>query len=170
MVEASSSTTMTFFLDLPLIQQRAHFAEQGSRIDGLGEIAVHAEPKAAFLVLHDGQNDDGDVHGGGIVLENGRYIEAIHFRHHDVEDHQAGSFLADEGQRLAAVFGETNGITRFDELLLQQRANVGVVIDNQNGLARAGDAWRHFSRNWRTSDSISMGRRVDGDAGLQRAG
>ena len=133
MVEASSSTTMTFFLRLALIEQRVHFMEERSRIDGLGEIAVHAEPEAAFLVLDDGQDDDGDVHGGGIVLEHGRHIEAIHLRHHDVEDDQAGRFLADQGQRLAAIFGQAHRIAGFGELLLQQRADVGIVIDDQNG-------------------------------------
>ena len=87
--------------------------EERSGIDGLGEIAIHAEPEAAFLVLEDRENDDRDIHCGGIVLQHGRDIESIHLRHHDVENDEARSLLADERKGLAPIFGETNARSRL---------------------------------------------------------
>ena len=134
MVEASSSTTMTFFLRLALVEQRIHFVEERCGIDGLGEIAVHAKPEAALLVLNNREDDDGNVHCGGIVLEHGGDVEAVHLRHHDVENDEAGRLFADERERFAAIFGEAHGIAGFGEFLLQQRANVRVVVDDQDRL------------------------------------
>ena len=134
MVEASSSTTMTFFLRLALIEQRIHFMEERCRIDGLGEIAIDAEAETALLIFDDGQDDDRNVHGGGIVLQHGSHVESIHLRHHHVENDEARRLFADKGERLAAVLGEAHDVARLGELLLQQRANVGVVIDDQDRL------------------------------------
>src|ERR1700682_1863064 len=36
---------------------------------------------------------------------------------------------------MAAVFGQADGVARFRELLLQQGADGGLVIHNQNGIA-----------------------------------
>ena len=108
--------------------------EEGSGVDGLGEIAIDAEAEAALLVLDDGEDDDGDVHGGGIVFENGGHVEAIHLRHHDVENDEAGDLFADEREGFAAVFGEAHGVAGLGEFLLQQRANVRVVVDDEDGL------------------------------------
>ncbi len=94
--------------------------EEGSGVDGLGEVAIDAEAETALLILDDGEDDDGDVHGGGIVLENGGHIEAIHLGHHDVEDDEAGDLFADEGESLAAVFSEADGVALLGELLLQE--------------------------------------------------
>ena len=85
-------------LRLALIEQGVDFVEEGRGVNGLGEIAIDAEAEAALLILDDGEDDDGDVHGGGVVLQDGCHVESVHLGHHDIEDDQAGCLFADEGE------------------------------------------------------------------------
>ena len=123
-----------FLFGLALIEEGVDFVKQGCGVNGLGEIAIDAEAEAALLIFDDGEDDDGDVHGGGIVLENGSHIEAIHLRHHDVEDDETGDFFADAGESFAAVFSEAHGVALLGEFLLKERADVGIVVDDEDGL------------------------------------
>ena len=52
-----------------------------------------------------------------------------------------GDFFADQGQRLAAVFGEAHAVSRLGELLLQQRADVGSSSTTRIELVALLVAW-----------------------------
>ena len=45
-----------------------------------------------------------------------------------------GDLFADQCQRLAAVLGQAHGVAGLGELLLQQRTDVGIVVDDEHGL------------------------------------
>ena len=53
-------------------------------------------------------HDHGNVLGGRVGAQGIQHCEPIHLRHHQVEHHQVGPLLADEGQPLAPVHGLVN--------------------------------------------------------------
>ena len=116
--------------------------EERSGIDWLGEIAVHAQAEAALLIFDDGEDDDRNVHGGGVVLQHRCDIESIHLRHHDVENHQSRSLFADQCERLAPVLRKANHVPGFCQLLLQQRTDIWSRRRPPELTCPAAGAWR----------------------------
>src|SRR5207237_9288484 len=96
-------------------------------------LGVHLQ---AFDLALDGcdgaEDDDGDVE---VALDAAAEFEAIHFRHHQVDDDQMRDALV----QLAQCFGATPGghdlIARVLEDPLEYLARHGIIVDDQNPVA-----------------------------------
>ena len=75
----------------------------------------------------------GSVLGGGVVLERVADLEAVHARHHDVEEHEVGpGLLLGHAEALDAVAGGGHGEALGLEGDLEQAADGGVVVDDED--------------------------------------
>ena len=107
---------------------REVLADAGAGVPGLGRRGVH--PGGPGLVLQVLANPPaGGQHGVGIHAR--AQLEAVHSRHHQVEQHQAGiaRVALQPGQRLGAIGGLHDGMTMGSEDGLDAVAEIGVVAD-----------------------------------------
>jgi hypothetical protein len=117
-------------------QLGAHPGEHDGRLERLGDVVDGAQSEAPLLVargIHGGDEDHGNVAGKRIDAQVLEHLEAIHARHHDVEQDQVGSGLAGgDLQGARAGVGSQDAASR-----LQQFAKNGqvlrVVVDNEDG-------------------------------------
>ena len=90
------------------LQASADARFEQSRLERLGQVILRAHPDAAHdrVQLAQSRNhDDRNVAQGFIGLEALKHFVAIHFRHHDVEQHEVEGVHAQPFQRLSPVFG-----------------------------------------------------------------
>ena len=99
----------------------------------LGQITVHPNLESPFLILDYGQDNDGDIHGGRVVLEHGSYIKTIDLGHHHIEDDQVRHLLGGDGQAFEQPVRDFVGsLRRLWEILgtihlIDDTANVDVA-------------------------------------------
>ena len=106
--------------------------EELFRIYRLGQVAVYPDAEAALLVLHDGEDDDGDIHGRRVVLEHSGHVKAIDLRHHHVEDNEVGLADAHHVKGRLAVCRLGDVVACVGELLPQQGPDGRIVVYHQD--------------------------------------
>ena len=127
------------------LQAGADARFEQSRLERLGQVILRAHPDAAHdrVQLAQSRNhDDRNVAQGFIGLEALEHFVAIHFRHHDVEQHEVEGVRAQHFQRLSPVFG---GGDRVALTLQPAREHVAVgfdVIHDEHESLRRADALR----------------------------
>ena len=86
--------------------EAAHAREQRRVVDRLREKIVRARVEARHAVgrlVERRDHHDGNMRGLGIGLDAAADFEAVHARHHDVEQHDIRRVLLDLGERFLAV-------------------------------------------------------------------
>ena len=97
-----------FAVDFLQAQLRFDAGQGFVEVDGLGDVVHRADIEAlelAFLGGARGDEDDGDGVGVGIFLEAFAGFDAVHFRHHHVEEDEVGRDAADGLEAFPAVGG-----------------------------------------------------------------
>src|SRR5262249_56878002 len=92
-------------------------------VDGVGEVVVGAGLGGVFDVaglVQGGDHEDGDVLGGGVGAQPLAHLEAADLGHHDVQKHQVGPPLFDQGQGLLAVGGGARLVVALAQVGLEQ--------------------------------------------------
>ncbi len=140
----SSVTTFSRASERTRANQR-HFGDRlGQEIVGAGFEAAHAVGR----LIERGHHHHRDVVRGRIALEPAAHLEAVHVRHHHVEQHEiAFGALADRERVLAAGGGDDVEIFGREPGLEQLHIG-GDVVDDQN-------AGRHDSRTCRENGEWS---------------
>ena len=113
--------------------------DQLSRVEGLRDVVVGADLEADDLVdvvVAGGEDDDGNVGCLAQLFADG---EAVHLRHHYVEDDQVGVDGARLLQRLFAVVRLFHPEALVAEIEPGKLNNVFLVVDNKDGV---GHVWR----------------------------
>jgi hypothetical protein len=90
-----------------------------------------------------GEEDDRHAGGGGIGLQGLEDTVAVHPRHRDVAEHEVGSALPRELERVGGVPGGDDRVPSGHEEALDERADRVVVLDHQD-LALGHDSSRTF--------------------------
>jgi hypothetical protein len=127
-------------LEVQLHEDR-HLGLEHPRIERLGQVVDRARgitPEGLVgLARHGGQEDDRHIRDPGFGLDPGRGLEAVHARHHDVQQHD-GELVAEQGRQ-----GLLAGTHRYQDLVqrgqnrVQRDQVLGPVIDHQDpGLPR----------------------------------
>ena len=87
---------------------------------------------AVRRLIERGHHDDGQMHGAGIGLQPAADLEAVHFRHHDVEQHHVAVAIGADFQRVAAV-GSRQHLKVLGHEPGFQKPDIGLdIINNQN--------------------------------------
>ena len=89
-----------------------------------------AQPLAWFAER--GDHDDRDVQGGRIVLQPAAALEAVHPRHHHVEQDEVRLPVKRHAQRVEAVLGAGDLIVFGRQLGLQQSGIGRHIVDDQD--------------------------------------
>ena len=114
-------------------QQRAEAGEQRLVLDRLGEEIIGAglEPAHPVLLLaQGGDHDDRNMGGLGRLPEPTADLEAVHARHHDVEQHDVGALGLHLVERFLAALGGDDLVILGSQFRLEQ-ANIDEnVIDH----------------------------------------
>src|SRR5271157_6623856 len=117
-------------------QRAGDLLGERQRVKGLEENGLNAEVGEALLIgaLHlGGEQQDGDVGGGGIAAQFAEGCGAVHAGHHDVEENGVGLVLDGAGQALGAGVGHHDlpaGHALKAEL--DNLADVCLVVDDQD--------------------------------------
>ena len=101
-------------------------------LKGLDDIVVGAPLQPGHLVLGlplGGEHDDGHL---AALPDLFQYGPAIHYRQHDVQQHQVGLKGAEILHALAAVLGHLGLKALFFQVEVQKLRNVAVVLYDQN--------------------------------------
>ncbi len=139
--------------------QRADAGDQHEVGRRLGEKIVGAGVEAAHPVarlVERGDHDHGNVLGDRIGLEAPAHLEAVHVRHHHVEQHEVAFGALADRQRLGAVRRAHHVEIFGGELRLEQAQVRRHVVDHENpgGHRRSSSAaprnWRIVSMNFAT--------------------
>ena len=129
-------------------QHGAHAGEQGRLLDRLDEIVVGAVVEALDDVLEvalGGQHDDRHERQAGVGLQRLEGFDAVHARHHDVENDDVGFQRAGLFEAFDAVAGGRDLVALRAQAQLDDLPVVGIVIDDEDeGLFAHGngDLWR----------------------------
>jgi hypothetical protein len=75
----------------------------------------------------------------GLALDLPAHLEAVHARHHRVDQHQVGVALADHPERLGAIVGHEHVHVLGRKLGLEQRNAARRVVDQED--TRAHTDW-----------------------------
>ena len=105
-------------------------------VDRLGQELVGPgldEADAILLGMERRHDDDRNVAGVRALLQPPEGLEAVHDRHHHVEQDEIGRIARDAGQRLAAVPRLHRATAQRVELLHQDIAIERLVIDDEDG-------------------------------------
>ena len=116
---------------------RGRGAAQGDRdagqklpqLEGLGDIVGRAAQQQLHLTAHRGLGAD---HDHGDAPEPGQKLFARKAGQHEVQQNKVRPGCAHQQQRLGAGIGTGYAVALFCERLLQQVADVLVVVDDQN--------------------------------------
>ena len=86
--------------------------------EGFDEVGLDAEfvgAGAAGVVGEGGHHDDGEVFVGGLAAEVLQEVEAVHFGHHDVEEHEVGGGLLKDVQCFGGTGSGDGGVALASE-------------------------------------------------------
>ena len=134
----------------------------------LGHVLVGAAvlaPEDVLLLAAGGEEDHGGRLGGRVRLDAAADLEAVHLRHHDVDDQQVGPLLAQLLQRLLAVLRQDHAVAQRLEVHLQDLADARRVVGHQD---LAGHAAVSSTRPRRAGGPGSPGPRRRGTGSLRR--
>src|SRR5690606_10007366 len=112
-------------------QDRLDPGHEFGDVEGLGDVIVRAQLEAAYPVLGQaagGEEDDRGVAGGGVTSNPVESGEAVHPRHHDVEEDQVGGPGDRLLQRLLAVEGGLHLVTLQFEIDPDNLKDVRIII------------------------------------------
>ena len=102
---------------------------------GLDNVINAAGCKAAELVggvVERGNEDNRDVAGGFLLLQQPAELQPVHLRHEDIEQDQVRPFFPHQKQGLLAVQGSANLVALlFQEALEDALVDLG-ILDNQD--------------------------------------
>ena len=104
-----------------------------ARAERLGQVIVRAEFEAEHAVnlrRLRGEHDDGNFRRGRVEPQNLARLEAVHFRQHHVEHDQIRRLRVRLFERLRAIDGRADGVTRLFEVELDQFHRLRLVIHN----------------------------------------
>jgi hypothetical protein len=108
-------------------------------VEGLGDVVDGAEVEGGDFVLgalEAGEDDDGDLDGGGVVLEGAEDFEAVHAGHVEVEEDEEGLSFFGQGEALLARGGADELDVLGAESSLEEAVDVERVVDEEDdGLA-----------------------------------
>ncbi len=110
----------------------------------LADVVVRAlaeplEPVVLFLL--GGQHDDRDVARAVVRAQAMAGLEAVHARHHDVEEHEVGLLAQADLERLLSVLGDEHRVAFALEDESDRFANPRLVVGDENaGLSLRHDA------------------------------
>ena len=113
-------------------EHRLDAGHQLAGVEGLGHIVIGAQLQADDLVHvvgAGGEDDDGDV---ARLAQLAADLEAVHLRHHDVEDDQVGLVGLDLLQRLTAVIGGLDLESFLGEVEAGELDDIPLVVDDQD--------------------------------------
>ena len=106
------------------------------RIDRLGQVVVGAVADGLDGRLHGalrGEDDHAEV--GELILEGAQQPEAVHARHHQVGQHDAGAERRDLLERLLAVRGVLGDVAPGANQLGEADAGGAIVLHDEHPLA-----------------------------------
>ena len=113
-------------------QHRANPRDQFRHAEGLGHVIVRAQFQADDFI---GFLDSGGQHDhrrAALFAKVAHEFEAVHLRHHDVQQHQIGLLVAGDKQRLAPVVGGDGAKAIFAEIIGDHALHTDFVIDDQD--------------------------------------
>ena len=109
---------------------------QPMRIDGLGQVVVGAVTDRLDGRLHGAlRGEDHDAEIGQLILKGAQQAEAVHARHHQVGQHDAGAERRDLLEGLLAVRGVLGHVAPRPNQLGEADARGAVVLDHEHPLA-----------------------------------
>ena len=103
-------------------------------VDRLGQIAGGAKRHAAALLVQDRHHDDGDIGELAVLPQRRQHRPAVEVGHHHVErDRDRTQFLG-EPQSLESAGGGNDRKALGPEMIGDQLARGGIVVDDQNAI------------------------------------
>ena len=120
-------------------------------LEGLGEVVDAAGGEAADLVVgiaEAGEEDDGDLAEGGVGLEPGADLVAVHAGHVDVEEDEVGRDAGGGGEGLGAAGDGGDGVAGLVELFAEEEAVFGDVVNDEDVGGRPAALWRGHGQFW----------------------
>ena len=103
----------------------------------LGDVVVGAEVEAEEHVVLGGAGGEHDDRHVGLAPHDAGHVEAVHARHHPVEDHEVGLPGADLLQRAAPVVGHEHRVALALEVQADQLRLLRVVLGDENPAVHA---------------------------------
>ena len=138
---------LQLLLQLADREVRPDAGEHLVRLEGLVDEIHRAELEAPHLLARLRQRreeDDRAVARVRVSLEPGARLEAVHARHHDVEQHQVRHRAGRNREGVAAAAGGEQPVAPPLERLIEDLQIRGVVVDQQD-LGAARVIWVHLS-------------------------
>ena len=123
-------------VDRQKTQLRLHAGERFVQVDGLRDVIDGADAETFdFSLLRCPGGDEDDRDGAGVFrrLQPAAYLDAVHVRHHHVEQDEVGLGLCDEIQRLHSTVSRDDMQALALELALEQLHVDRLIIDDQDG-------------------------------------
>jgi len=122
-------------------QDGADARQELPRVERLGEVVVGPELEADDLVdvvALGGEHDDGDGRRSGRGPEPAAHLQAVDSGQHHVEQHHVEPAPAESGEAALPVARDRDVDVVPGEILGHQRAQTGVVLDEERGRPRRG--------------------------------
>ncbi len=118
----------------PAVQEHVDAGNEFSDEDRLGEVVLDAELEAPHLVLHGlaaGEENHGNGGPFGLLLHSLDQSEAVEPGETCVREHEVGCRELDFLQSIEPVFGRGDRVARLLQADFEDRAGVGVLIDEE---------------------------------------
>ncbi len=134
-----------------LLERRGHARAQHHGVERLGKVVGGAELDRAgdaFDLVDRGDHDDRDRPERRVLAHPLQHLEAVHLRHHDVEEHEVDLARAEDFEGLAAVDGHRDLVAEGAQAPRQQVAVDLHVVDDEQAAGRGRHALRG-ARSWR---------------------
>jgi hypothetical protein len=113
-------------------QDAAHARQQLPRTEGFRQIVIGPELEPhdpVGLVPHSRQHDDGN---GGLTAQGTRDGHAVLARQAQVQHNQIDRRLREDGRHLGTARGRADTQAVLGEILGEERADAGVVVDDED--------------------------------------
>src|SRR5262245_19503773 len=126
-------------------QESADAGEELPWIERLGEIVVgaHLEPHhLVHIFALGGEHDHGQGGTVGEGADPAAYLEAVHAGEHDVEEHDVGPALVEDGETPRAVARQGHVDLVLAQVFRHEGAEAGIVVDQQGGGAARHGSYR----------------------------
>ncbi len=121
-----------------------HPGGQLGRVEGFGDVVLrHFGDRGDLdlLVVHRGQHDHRQV---AVLLDVAAELDAVHSRHHDVDDGEVRQTVPLDGVlRLARGVGGENLETFELECHLHRSNDVGIIVDDEDPMASSESLQRN---------------------------
>jgi len=98
-----------------------------------------------MAIVHGGDHDDGNVLGGGVVLDRAHHLIPVHPGHHDVEQDEVGRLPRQDVERFLAAGGAQEDKAFRRQHDFQHVPVLALIIDDQNACLVVRDVGGHLS-------------------------